>query len=491
MKMSKKGLIYLVNAGNDKGMSAISNDYSFPHLGVLALGTWLKRCMPQVEVIARDNGVIPLEKVKDEIQDKKPDIVGISVLSPSYQNSLEIARAAKETGSYVVFGNDQAAQLGKRILERREYVDFIVGSEYGEKSLELLVRMLLGERIDIGAIPNLVYRKHDQIHENLGDLSIITSLVYGQRDRRTALDIFPIPDRTLYPPDHWRNYLKNYLERFSKLHEKEEITGVTTMNRARGCSRAKELVKCRFCDMFLDPTFSSPEMFWLEVKEAHYQIKANIFYEVCDSFSSFPDFIKAVAKAKPKNLDFDPKFFVYAQALDIARKPWILEAMKEMGVFRVNIGLEAGSDVTLKHMKGKHDSVEINTKAIEMLKKAGIYLYGSLVLGSDVETKETLRQTLTWAKTIIENGLIADIEAQPLCPLPNNYYGKKLRESGLLDKKDLENDWPWDINKITKFYIDRFSGVSYLEVIEAVDKIRELARLNRINCGSGLMVTES
>ena len=35
--------VYLVNAGNDPGFASIANDATFPALGVLALGTWLKK----------------------------------------------------------------------------------------------------------------------------------------------------------------------------------------------------------------------------------------------------------------------------------------------------------------------------------------------------------------------------------------------------------------------------------------------------------------
>ena len=63
MKVVKNDVVYLVNAGNDPGMSAIANDYSFPALGVLALGTWLKQRVSDLEVIVRDGGVHSQEKI--------------------------------------------------------------------------------------------------------------------------------------------------------------------------------------------------------------------------------------------------------------------------------------------------------------------------------------------------------------------------------------------------------------------------------------------
>ena len=208
-------------------------------------------------------------------------------------------------------------------------------------------------------------------------------------------------------------------------------------------------------------------------------------YEVCDSFSSFGKFVKDVAENRPKDLGFEPQFFIYAQARDLVRRPELGRQLKEMGVFRVNIGLESGSDQTLQHMKGSHDSVRTNYLALQLMKSQGIHVYGSLVLGTEVETPRTLRETVDWTKRIIDEGLVSDIEAQPILPLPNNYYGRKLMEKGLfLDGPT--SDWPIDTDRISKLYVDRFSGVSYESAIDAAKEIREYADAKGINFGSGV-----
>lgn len=493
--MTNKDLIYLVNAGNDAGMSSIANDHSFPALGVLALGTWLQEAIPDMQVVVRDGGVFGNEEVIQEIETLKPGFVGTSVLSTSYKNSLEIALHAKESGAYTILGNDQASQLSRKILEKRPYVDFVVGSEYGEKSLELLVRSLRGEDIDFRELPDITYRENGEVkgfdyQKDKNLLSIVNSPLYQAKSRKTALDRFPIPDRTLYPQDtHWDRYLENYLERFSQLHQ-EEVTGVTTMNRARGCSRAKEPSKCSFCDMLLDISFSSPEVFWQDVQQANKDMNANVFYEVCDSFSSFRSLIGGIAKSKP-DLDFDPKFFVYAQAIDLVRRPEIVEQFKQIGVFRVNIGLESGCNTTLQHLKSNNDSVETNYQALQMLNDAGIHVYGSFVLGSDAETPETLFETVGWAKKIMQEGLIADVEAQPLLPLPQNRQGRKLYQSGLLPEEMQNTDWPWNTDEIAEIYVNQFSGVTYNNVLNAAIEIRESAKKHKLNYGSGVSRTEN
>jgi radical SAM superfamily enzyme YgiQ (UPF0313 family) len=490
-----KEVVYLVNAANDAGMSAIANDYSFPALGVLSLGTWLKQRMPDLEVIVRDGGVHSHNKVLEDIFDYAPSIVGVSVLGTSYQNALQIAETAKAFGATTIFGNDQASQLSRKILQNRPFVDYVIGSEYGEESLELLVRHELGEDVPLESIPHLTWFDTKgpggckvtgfDYEKGRNTLSILGSnLDKSGGDRWGVLDVFPIVDRTLYPQEHWDAYLKNYMSKFAGLH-KIPVTGVSTMNRARGCNRAKDNVKCKFCDMFLDPTSSTPEMFWKEAKAAYEQVGANVLYEVCDSFSSFGPFLRNVAKAKPSDLGFEPQFFVYAQAVDLVRDPEIVKYFKDIGVFRANIGLEAFSNPTLKHMKGSNDSVEKNYQALRMLKDRGIHVYGSLVLGSEAETPQTLRETVERARRIINEGLVADIEAQPVLPLPNNVYGRRLHEARLFPGGE-EADWPINTDEVSRIYIDNFSGISHRQAIEAAREIRGYAKAKGINFGSGV-----
>lgn len=286
----------------------------------------------------------------------------------------------------------------------------------------------------------------------------------------------------------WEGYLENYLSAFGHLHGNLAPTGITTMNRARGCSRANENIKCKHCDMLLDVAFSSGQRFWDEVRAAHAQVQSEVFYEVCDSLTSFPRFIREVCRTRPKDLGFDPSFFIYGQALDIVRNDDLGDLLAELNVFKLNIGLESGCDQTLRHMKGPKDSVEINEAALRVLKQRGINVYGSFVLGTEPETQETLRTTVDWIRRIIDEGLISDVEAQPILPLHNNHYGRKLFSSY---RPSTEEDWPIDIDEVSREFITRYSGVSYEDCIAAANEIRQHASQARINFGSGLSKKEN
>jgi radical SAM superfamily enzyme YgiQ (UPF0313 family) len=505
--MANRDLIYLVNPPNDEGMASISNYHCFPALSCLALGTWLNKSIPDLEVIARDGGVHTQERILDDINRLRPGIIGTSVLCTTYKNSLEIACAGKDVGSIIIFGNDQASHLGHSILKKRKEVDFVIGAEYGELDLELLIRNLRGENIKLSDIPTLVYRDgnnevqgfdiNNPIHRKrisiVNDGSLypklwdLTQIGFGNIDRKKALDIFPLTNRNLYPQDHWNSYLKNYLEKYSNLHY-EPIQGVTTMNRARGCDRQAENI-CQVCDMALDISMS-PLLFWEEVKSANEQVGSTLFYEVCDSFTSFPQFIKLVANSKPSNIGFTPKFFVYGQARNLADNPERVEMLKEIGVLRVNIGLEAMSDTTLKRLKGDRDSVEKNFSALRLLKQNGIFAYASFVLGTEYETKETLDETVEGVKNIVDDGLVIDLEAQPILPLPRNYQGGQLIKKGYISNEELDSDLPWhseNSDRLSEIYIDNFSGVSFEETIDACKEIRDYSEKNKVRWGSGVL----
>ena len=387
-------------------------------------------------------------------------------------------------------------------MQNQRNVDFVIGAEYGELPLELLLRHVRGEDIPLDKIPSLTYRDASgnvvgfDWQRDKGKLSIVSPFSgYLQAlheagidpKKNGALDLFPILNRNLFPQEHWQTYLANYSERFARLH-KEPVTGVATMNRARGCSRKGDLV-CKHCDiggvLTGEVALSSPEMFWEEIRAAHNQVRANSIYEACDSFSSFPGLIKGIAEAKPADLGFNPQLFVYAQARDLANHPERVQMLKDIGVFRANVGLESMSDSTLRHMKGEKDSVEQNERALHLLKDAGIHTYGSFVLGSEKETPTTLRETTDRVKSLIENGLLSDAEAQPVLPLAGNYQGRILMANGLWKVDKEHPDWPVNVDELSRTYIHNFSGVSHDDCVVAANEIRAAARKKGINFGSG------
>jgi radical SAM superfamily enzyme YgiQ (UPF0313 family) len=487
-----------IYVGKDSDVSSIANDGSFPALGVVSLATVLKRDHPNIEVVAVDGQVTPRSQIEAMIGTFKPQLVGLSVLGSSYKGSLHFASIAKASGAVTVFGNDHAAVLGRQIMKRRKDVDYICTADIGEFAFSGLVSFLKGAR-SVDSVPRLMYRTREGIQHN--DLPEVDS-IHRPGLAGHLLDRIPMPDRRLLPDHNWRAYLQNYMERYGSLHSNDHVTGVTTINRARGCARAK--VPCTFCGIAdLTPRFSSPEVFWDDVRSGIADVSASIFNEAFDSFSSAPRWIEQLVGAKPKDVG-DPKFFVYTQAAETNAR--IVESYKNLGVYRVNMGLEAGDTTMLKRLKGPRDSLEKNQEACILFKEAGLPIYGSLVLGGQGETYESLQNTIKFAKWLIDNQMMAALEAQPLYPdfgaltgrwMMNPYQAREasvkqefeIIDGPLLDSMTAKYGDTDDIDfdEISYDWNRIFCHVSWEDLISATSEITGYAARHNTVAGSARM----
>lgn len=485
--------VYLVNAGNDHRLS-IPHDGSYPALGVLSLGTMLKTYHPDVEVKVYDGQIVPQELIRTEIIAGKPDVVGVSVLGASYQNALDIARAAKTAHATTLFGNDQTAVLGKNMLNLREEIDYICTADVGEYALLSFIDFLDGKR-SVKEVPKLLYRTSQGLaFNNLPE-------VPGNPSRATTyFDGIPIPDRTFFSPASWNLYLKNYLSRYASEHH-GEVKGVATINRARGCGRVKE--PCGFCGIQdLSLRFSSPDIFWADVRKGKEQTGANFYYEAFDSLSSAPGWVQKLVDAKPCDME-DVRFFVYTQTKETT--PKLIDLYRKMGVYRVNIGYESGDDMMLRRMKGPMDSVEQHKKASLLLRDAGIRVYGGLVPGAPGETQESLENTISFGEWLVDEHIVAGIDTQPVWPEFNAEFGKwmmhpdyaraaaqrmgfTIRNQRLLDSlpaKYQYSDAP-DIEELSRDFASIFCNVAYEDLVRTSEKIKHYAKDHGIAEGSAL-----
>lgn len=488
--------VYIVSPATDSDGSVIKYETAFPSLAPLALGTWLQERLPHLHIVARDGNILGQTSILEEIAREKPPVVAVSALGMNYQNCLQIAKRSKaaNSDSIVVFGNDHAAQLSHQILAARPFVDYVICSEYGELPFELLLRHLCDGKPTLEEIPFLTYRQPNgeiQGYRYLGReeaarAAFLTpyATVSGKLAKRAELDSFPITNRKLYPEEIWQRCLEAFKKQSDMSFVRGDVTGVTTMNRARGCSRAKQ--PCSFCNILsLDPRLSSPEMFWAEIAAAYEDVSATVFYEVCDSFTSFPGFIERLLASRPLQLRVEPQLIVYGQALEIARHPSLPSMLKDLGVFKVNLGLESGSDTTLRQMKGPHDSVLINRKALESLRSQGLRVYSSFVLGSEAESRETLAETRDWIFSILDDDLVDDIEIQPVLPYIGNREGELLSERGLFQVDPENLDWPPDTDRLSRVFIESISGVSYDMVCDVIDEVLDhVHRLGKAGCSA-------
>jgi len=491
--------VLLINAGNDDTQPNVTNYAIFPPLNILSIASTVKKQFREMDVRIYDGQLLSVEKINAWISSLLPDVVGISVLSGSYKNAIMHAKAAKKAGAITILGNDHAAVYRDEILRRfgalngseGKYVDYICTADVGEMVFCNFLR-ILDENREKSDLPKLifseqVYQTRGIVHEN----GLAKSGKY-------LLDQIPLADWELIRPELWK-----YKERFHSIYDgvldipKDSLA--VTINRARGCKRFRD--PCLYCGiMDLKPRFSSPTVFWREVREAKKKVGANIFYEALDSMSSFPWWADELVRYKPKDIE-DIMFFVYSDALGVNEN--LCLRYEKLGVILVNMGLDSGDDRMLRRLKSNYDSVEANRNAARLLQRHKIGIYASFVLGAPGETKESLQKTVDFASELMENRQLAAIEAQPLYPLKNARAGRWLMnpETARSDAKMMgfqirrpqklkempekwgNSDSP-DPHEISKDWVEIFCHVTYEDLQQAASQIKQDALGNNVHFGS-------
>ena len=416
--------VLLINSGNDDTVAKNANGSSYPPLGVISLATVLMdRFGSRIDVRILDGQIDSMSVIIEHIEKWRPNLTGISTYCTSVNNTILLLKAAKCVGSITVIGNDHAIFHAREILDRVPELDYVCDQDVGEFALESMVGELLRKRS-----PKFCHGiiSRDSLKAGAGRSQF--PYIVEKRDR--ALDSIPVPNRKLLEPHYWDAYKENFLSLERKLLDKSRVTGVATINRARGCARANS--RCTYCGIAdLRPRGSSPDLFWNDAVSALRDVSANYLYEAFDSASSWPSLIESWADARPDEAS-DIRFFMYAQAFESTQRT--VDAFRRIGVSCVNIGFDSADNYTLGVLKGSRDSDEINRAAAKRWTEAGIEIYANFVLvglGSESKTRSALERTLDFANWLADQTTTVSIDSALLYPDRSSPIGSLFWDDGM------------------------------------------------------------
>ena len=372
--------------------------------------------------------------LRREFEDFRPEAVGFSVLTPGMSEMIRIARLAKEIcgpGTLIVAGGAHPTALPERTLRECPDLDAVVVGE-GEWTMRELLEKGLDE-----SVSGLVYRGASGFIHTAPRLPECDPDRFGQ----PAYHLFDMafytrPNRWMIP---WLNL------------------SVTNIRTSRGCPG-----KCLFCAGTL---VSGPGVRFHSVEHVISQVEyvvSNFGVEAIhfedDSFGADPDRLLQICDAlRHSGLSRRIRWDCGLRA-DQA-EPELLAAMKSAGCIEVEYGFESGSNRTLAAI-GKNSSVDLNRRAVELTRKAGLRIFADIMVGLPGETEADWKATVNfirWAKPEV-------IIAAMLCPLPGTPIFERLPQ----EKRDALR---WD-------------GFTYLEPLKLglcvsalpLDKVRRLYR---------------
>lgn len=377
-------------------------------IGLLYIAGTLLANNYDVKVLDAEHDNLSFTETIHAIIREEPDVLGITCTTPLINLSLKIAEKIRDyLPVKVVIGGPHITALPNEVYK---YVDSLIVGE-GEYAFLELIKDLKKGKI------KKIYQK--PLIENLDEI--------------------PFP---------YRDWSINYYK---------DCSGgkYRTMVSSRGCP-----YNCIFCGskiMFGQKTrFRSPENVVEEIK----QLKVNEITMCDDTFTlDRQRTIKMCEKIVNEKLDM--KFLVSSRANTIDRG--MLVWLKRAGVYHITFGIESGSQKILNIMK-KGITLEQAEKAIKLTKEFGIETYCSYVLGCPGETKQTIQETLDFAKKLDSDYAQFSIAT----PYPGTELWEIAKNKGLLKNVDYSK-FSWYYNKP----IFDVEGLTADEVIEIQRKAYE------------------
>ena len=303
---------------------------------------------------------------------EKPDVIGVTAMSPTINSAVSVVKKVKEYDSNVtvVLGGAHATILPEETLQNTPEIDIIVRGEGEQTTLEL-VKVLEEDPGDIDQVLGITYREGTSIKSN------------PLRPPILDLDALPFPAFHLLPMGKYR------------LHPPfGRQTPAMPIITSRGCP-----FRCIFCSKAVfgkkyrsnSPAYIVDEIRFLKEKFGVKEIK---FYD--DVFTLDRKRVVAICKQlKEQGIDIPWSCETRVNLVDDE----LLGVMKDAGCYMIEYGVESGNQEILNNLK-KDITLEKTIEAFKLTHEAGIETVAYFMLGSPQETSETIQETIEFAKKI-------------------------------------------------------------------------------------------
>ncbi len=337
----------------------------YPTLGLLYISSHLKAKGFDVELF--DSTFKTMADFDEHVRRVHPGLVGLYCNLMTKQNVLKQIRACKEVGAYVVLGGPEPVNYAHEYLEHG--ADLIVVGE-GELTLEELIPHLnrFGLR-DLESVKGILF---------LDDGRLVQT---PAREQIKDLTAQPWPDREAID-------LERYLETWKTHHDVSSVSLIT----ARGCP-----YQCNWCSHSVfgyTHRRRSPEDVVEEVAWIKERYDPDQLWYADDVLTINPRwFLEYAGLLKKRGLHCSFECISRADRLNED----IIDAIAEMGCYRLWIGAESGSQRILDAMERKTNVDDIRAKT-KMLQARGIEVGMFIMLGYEGEEIVDIEATVEHLK---------------------------------------------------------------------------------------------
>jgi radical SAM superfamily enzyme YgiQ (UPF0313 family) len=342
-------------------------DESFMPLGLAYIAAVLKKEGYDVRV----NDLL-IERTNDETFIKNlisfnPDVVGFTAVTPVVNSAYRLANIVKSSlsGAVTVIGGPHATAMAEECLENN--FDFVVSGEGEAVIVDLLENMNEPEKA-----ASIVYKKNGR------------TIRTPERGYIQDLDGLPVPARELFP----------LISKYKGQEALGSLNPVGSIMTSRGCPYG-----CKFCfkavfgNKFRMRSAENVLEEWMILVNEY---KVREIAVVDDSFTTdvarVHKICDALIREKVKTRWSCPNGI----RVDLGGYE-MLKKMADAGCYRVALGIESGSQKILDSI-GKKITLGQIEETVKNCRRAGIRTMGFYMLGNLGETRETMEETIRFAK---------------------------------------------------------------------------------------------
>ena len=347
--------------------------------------------------------------IKEVLKREKPDILGITSMTPQAESARILARIAKDIDpdTTVIQGGIHASLLPGEVLTRSP-VDIVVLTEFDLHMAPLADQ--IRSKLPLEIIPNIVYRNKS------GDI-IMT-------EKAPPLEVI---DEACYPVREIHTVGEN----------KPTIPSLMPMITSRGCP-----YNCSFCARLTlwgqKVRYRSAENVVGEIEMLYKRYRARNFIFEDDTFTlNKSRLLKIFELLREKKLDISWECQTKVNTVDEE----LIKLLKDNGCTRISIGAESGNQQILDSINKKQTIQQIKD-ASRIIREAGINLSPFFMIGYPDETRQTMEDTFD---------LIKDLDCYtayiyPLIPMPGSKLYEDLKARGTIHEDRWFFYFFWNVN---------------------------------------------
>ena len=368
------------------------------------------------------------EEIVPEVKNR--DLVVMHTSTPSFKLDADVAARIKAVNPAIKIGmiGAKVAVEPEKSLAAAPAVDFVARNEF-----DFTCKEVADDRPwkDIKGISYrnaegvIVHNEDRETLENMDALPFVT----------------PVYKRDLVIEKYFIGYLKHPYVSF--------YTGRGCKSRCTFCLWPQTVGGHRYRVRSVEHV--AEEMKW--AKAAFPQVKEFFFDD--DTLTDNIPRVEALAKALGK---LGIVWSANAKA-NVPRKT--LEILKDNGLRLLVVGYESGNQKILHNIK-KGMLVDVARRFTKDCHEVGVTIHGTFILGLPGETKETIQETLEFAKEINPHTLQVSLAA----PYPGTFLHQQARENGWLynDEMDLLTDEGTQIAPLS------YPHLSHSEIFNSVEE---------------------